>query len=318
MLGNKVTVFGATGFIGREVVNELSKAGYQLTVVVRRPERFREFALYPNTKLFALDSFDNNEALKASMKGSDIVVNLMADRTTGTEMLELDDLGHAAQRLKSAMESDGIKRVISLSFIGANNDSDSHHWFGVLGEVDNHMHGVATAEETIFRAGLLIGENDDTTSRYVKQLQRFPVLAVANGSTQIQPLWVKDFAKAMVESIPNKELFGQKIEVAGSEEMSVKDLGSLVARLMHQEDAVIFPMCSLNARFMAFLGGLAPVVSVSKSQLQLLKQDATTDSDFESLFGFAPHSLEWVISKYAEPQHQRYRYNDFRKHANRD
>ena len=49
ILGNKVSVFGGTGFVGREVVNELSKAGYEVTLLVRRPERYRDFALYANT-----------------------------------------------------------------------------------------------------------------------------------------------------------------------------------------------------------------------------------------------------------------------------
>lgn len=318
MLGKKVTVFGATGFIGREVVNELTKAGYELTVVVRRPERFREFMLYPNTKLFALDSFDNTDALKKSMSGSDIVVNLIADRSTGTEMIEAEEMGQVAKRMKSAMENDNVKRVLSLSFIGANNDCDSHEWLGVLGDLDNQMHAVACAEETILRAGLLIGANDETTSAYAKQLQRFPFLAVSGGSTEVQPLWVKDFAKAMVACIPNAAFFGKKIDVAGVEQMSVKALGEKVAKIMQQDDAVVFPMCRLNARIMSMLGVFAPVWSIKKSQLTLLQNDALTQTDFAQTFGFAPASLDWVIAQYATPKHQREKYNRYRKFANRD
>lgn len=318
MLGNKVTVFGATGFVGREVVNELSKAGYEVKVVVRRPERFREFALYPNTKLFSLDSFDNSDALKKSVKGADIVVNLIADRSTGLEMIEEEQLVHVAKRMKSAMESAHVARVLSLSFVGSNNDCDSHEWLGILGEVDNQMHGVASAEETIFRAGLLIGENDDTTSYYAKQLQRFPFLAVVNGGSLVQPIWVKDFAKAMVSTIKNSEFHGKKIEVVGTQSMSVKALGEKVAQLMQLDDAVVFPMCKLNARLMAMLGVFAPVWSIHKNQVKYLQNDATSDVCFADTFGFAPASMDWVISQYAVPKHQREKYNTYRKVANRD
>ena len=317
MLGNQVTVFGATGYVGREVVNELSKAGYQVTVVVRRPERFREFALYPNTKLFTLDSFDDSAQLKASMKNSQIVFNLLVDRSTGTEMIEKDELGDVARKLKSAMESDHIQRVMSLSFLGANNDCDSHEWLGVLGECDNQMHGVACADETIFRVGLLIGANDEVTSKYVNQLNRMSVLPVVNGSISVQPLWVKDFAKAMVASIENTALFGKKIEVAGTEDLMVKELGSMIASLMGKEDAVIFPMCKLNAKLMTLFGPLAPVASIAKSQFTLLQNDATTATDFAETFGFQPSSLEKVLTQYAVPKVQRKKYNDFRKVANR-
>lgn len=318
MLGNKVTVFGATGFVGREVVNELSKAGYEIKVVVRRPERFREFALYPNTKLFALDSFENADALKQAVKKTDIVINLTADRSTGTEMIEAEELGQVAKRMKSAMESAHVDRVLSLSYIGSNNDCDSHEWFGILGDIDNQMHGVASAEETIFRVGLLIGKDDQTTSYYAKQLQRFPFLAVANGATNVQPLWVKDFAKAMVSTIHNAQFHGKKVEVAGTEVMSVKQLGEKVANIMQLDDAVVFPMCKLNARLMAALGVFAPVWSIHKNQINYLQTDATTEKDFAETFGFKPASLDWVIGQYALPKHQREKFNTFRKVANRD
>lgn len=318
MLGNKVTVFGATGFVGREVVNELASAGYQVRVVVRRPERFREFALYPNTKLYGLDSFENTDALKNALQSTDIVVNLITDRSTGTEMIEQKDLCDVAKRMKSAMELTHVQRVLSLSFIGANNDCDSHEWLGVLADVDNQMHAVACAQETIFRAGLLIGENDQSTRYYVNQLQRFPFLAVAHGNTQVQPLAVTEFAKAMVKSISNSELFGQKVELVGNDVLSVKDLGQKVADMMQLEDAVVFPMCQLNARVMAFLGGLAPIRSIHQSQLTLLANDLTSENDFEQMFGFTPSTVDTVVGKYAKPKHQRENYNQYRKVANRE
>ncbi|QKI90050.1 NAD(P)H-binding protein [Thiomicrorhabdus xiamenensis] len=318
MLGNQVTVFGGTGFVGRAVVNQLSKAGYQTQVVVRRPERFREFALYPQTKLVQLDSYDNAEALAALLKGSKIVINLIADRSTGTELVEKDDLDYVSLKLKTAMESAGVERVLSLSRIGASTEQDSHCWLGSLAELDNHMNTVANAKVTVFKAGLLIGEDDDTTAPFVKQLQRMPVLMVANSSTEVQPLWVRDFAEAMVASIKNPATFGHKLEVAGNEAMSLKQLGRLVAEKMQIEDAVVFPMCNLNARIMAALGGLAPFQSVNKSQLLTLKKDAVTDQSFAELFGFEPASIEWVIAGYAAPKHLRERYNSYRKYANRD
>ncbi|MBO1926424.1 NAD(P)H-binding protein [Thiomicrorhabdus sp. 6S2-11] len=318
MLQNTVTVFGGTGFVGRAVVNQLSKAGYNTKVVVRRPERFREFALYPQTKLAQLDSYDNAEQLAAALKGSDIVIDLIADRTTGTEMVEVKDFDVVSQKMKSALETAGVKRVLSLSQIGASNDVDSHSWQGSLAALDNHMNTTAKADVTIFKAGLLIGDGDDTTTPFAKQLNRMPVLMVANSGTQVQPLWVKDFAQAMVNSINNNATFGKKLEVAGSEIMTLKALGKMVAKIMQVQDAVVFPMCKLNAKIMATLGGLAPFQSVTKSQLITLGQDAVTENAFAEQFGFEPASIEWLISTYAKPKHLRERYNDYRKYANRD
>jgi len=317
LLGNKVSVFGGTGFVGRSVINELSKAGYEVKVIVRRPERFREFLLYPNTSLQALDAFDNAAQLNEAMVGSGIVVNLITDRSTTTEMIEQKDLTFVTQKIKAAAESAGVKRVLSLSQLGANTDASNSNWFGELGELDNLMHNVANAQVTIFKPSLLIGEGDDTTSRFVTQLNRMDLLMVANANTLVQPLWVKDFAQAFVSSINNADTFGKKVELAGEERLTLKELGELVAELM-QKEAIVFPMCKLNAKFLSFFGALSPVASVSKSQLYMLAKDMVTDSDFATQFGFAPSSLEWAISTYASPHDMRERYNFYRKEAGRN
>lgn len=317
ILGNRVTVFGGTGYIGREVVNALSKAGYEITVCARRPQRYRDFALYERTRVLPLISYDESSQLEAALDGADIVVNLASDRSNGTEMVALDELVDVNQKIKHASEHAGVQRVLSLSQIGASSNQESDDYLRKLGEADALMHGLAKADVTIFRTSLLIGEHDDTTQRFVNQLNRMALLMVARGDTVVQPVWARDFAQALVDSIHNEETFGQKMEVAGEERLTVKELGELVSELM-QKEAVVFPMCALNARIMSAMGVLAPVVSVSKAQLLMLNQDLVTDADFETQFGFAPHSLEWVISNYAAPHHIRERYNFYRKEASRN
>ncbi len=316
ILGNKVSVFGGTGFVGREVVNELSKVGYEVTLLVRRPERYRDFSLYSNTVVRALSSYDA-EPLTAALAGTDIIVNLIADRSTGTERIEPSELVHVNQKIKAASEIADVKRVLSLSQIGASGDEKGRDWLGLLAEADDLMQAVSCANVTIFKPSLLIGENDDTTVRFAKQLQRMSLLMVANVNTVVQPVWIKDFALAFVGSIRNPATFGQKLEVSGEERMTLKELGQLVAEIM-QKEAIVFPMCRLNATIMAKLGAFSPVASVSESQLLMLKHDMISESDFSSTFGFMPGGLEWVISTYAAPHNIRERYNFYRKKAGRN
>lgn len=324
LLGNKVTVFGGSGVVGESVINELSKSGFEITVVVRRPERFREMLMFPNAKLHTLDSYENSDQLIAAVQDSDTVINLTVDRSTGLEMIEQSALSTVAQKIKSACETAAVKRVLSLSQIGANNNEPNSEWFGVLGEVDNLMHNIAKTESTIFNVSLLIGEGDQTTQKYINQMKRIDswpmrieVLPVAKAKTVVQPLWIRDFAKAMVASIRNTETFGAKLEVAGEERLTVKELAMLTTELM-QREPFIFSMCNFNAKVMAFLNHFAPIASVDKSQLYMLTKDLTTDVDFSSTFGFVPNSLEKTIAPYAAPGHVRQRLNHFRKEAGRN
>ncbi len=316
-IGNKVSVFGGSGFVGHEVVKELSRAGYEVTLWVRRPERYRDFLLFSNVKVAQLSSFEDVESLNAAVSGVDVVVNLTTDRLAGPETIEEGDLILVNQKLKSAMETAGVTRVLSLSQLGASSNQPASDWTGLVAEVDGLMHGVANANVTIFKPSLLIGAKDDTTSRFIKQLNRMSLLMVAQSDTLVQPIWINDFAKALVSAIKNPAMFGQKIDVAGEERMTLKSLAELVIEIM-QKEAVVFPMCRLNATIMSKLGGLAPVASVSKTQLQMLRHDMITEADFESTFGFMPSSLERVISVYAAPHNIRERYNFYRKEAGRN
>ncbi|MDG4812153.1 NAD(P)H-binding protein [Hydrogenovibrio sp. 3SP14C1] len=318
MTGNKVVVLGGTGFIGRSVVNELSKSGYEISVVVRRPERFRDYMLYKNTKLVQIDSLLDSEGLKKAFMGTDVVVNLTADLTAKTEAVSEKDIVAVNQQIKKAVESAGIKRVVALSQIGADANNARNNWLYNLGESDAIMHTISCAQVTILRAGLLLGEGDEVATRFKNQLNLFPVLPVANASVAVQPLSVKDFAKALVLSIKDTTLFGKKIEVVGEERMVLKDLASLIRDMMQKDDALVIPMCSLNAKFMSFLNAFAPIRSVSKVQLSLLKSDLISDQDFSSRFGFVPMSVEQTLASYVLPTNIRERYNFYRQEAGRN
>lgn len=317
MIGNKVVVIGGVGFVGRAVVNALSKAGYETTVVVRRPQRYREYTLFPNTRLAQLTSLKEVEDLKQVLKGADIVVNLIADLTSGAESITMDELVQVSQQIKKAVESEGVKRVLSLSQIGADANNAQYPWLCKLGEADAIMYSFAKAESTVLRAGLLLGEGDQVVTRFRKQLNRMPVLPVANANTRVQPLAVEDFAAALVQTIEDENSFGQKLDVAGEERLSLKELADTVSTLMMKE-ALIVPMCQLNAKFMVALGIFAPFQSVSKVQLLSLTAEGVTETDFATRFGFIPKSVEQTLSHYVVPNNMRERYNFMRQEAGRD
>ncbi|MBN2864378.1 MAG: NAD(P)H-binding protein [Thiotrichales bacterium] len=316
MLGKKVVVIGGVGFVGRAVVNELSKQGYETTVCVRRLERYREFALFPKTRLAHLPEL-SDVALNKVMAGQDILINLTADMTAGTEALEIDKLVAATQKIKQVADHQGIKRVIQFTQIGADANQASNIFLAALGEANSIMANTV-AKITTLKAGLLIGEKDASTSKFVAQLNRAPILPVANAQRLVQPLSVQDFALALVKTIKKTELAGKKLELVGEERLSFKELAELVAEIKGQEDALVFSMCGLNAKIMAKLGGLAPIVSVTSEQLLNLSCDLVSDSDFSQQFGFEPKSLVATLAKYVAPHTLRTRYNDHRQDAGRN
>lgn len=316
MLGNKVVVLGGVGFVGRAVVNELSKKGYETTVAVRRLERYREFALFPKTRLAHLPDM-SEAALNKVLAGQDILINLTADMTSGTEALELSQFVAATQKIKQVADHQGIKRIIQFTQIGADATQVSNAFLSALGEA-NAIMANSIAKITTIKAGLLIGEKDATTSQFLAQLNRMPVLPVAQGKRVVQPLSIQDFAVALVQTLKEMSLAGKKLELVGEERLTFKELAQLVTEIAGQEDAVVFPMCGLNAKIMSKLGRFAPIVSVNEQQLLNVSCDLTSDMDFSKQFGFEPKSLVATLARYVAPHTIRTRYNGHRQDAGRN
>lgn len=314
--GKQVCVLGGAGFIGRAVIPALTKAGYQVTLAVRHPERYREMALVPNVKLQTLEAFDY-EPLRRLFKSQSFVVNLLADQTNATESVDESDFVAVTQAIKKAAEACSVPRLIQLSQIGANASQAKSNWLRVLGEADAIIHNMASTLTTVLRPGLLIGDGDHTTSLYKAHLMNFSLLMVPNAEVQIQPLSVQDFAKALVQCLKQDSCFNAKVELVGEERMTIKDLAEWVKDFMGVEKSMVLPMCQMNAKFMLMLGWLAPFRTVSKYQQKQLAVDLTSKEDFSTRFGFEPSSIETVLAGYVFPHQIRQRYQFFRSHAGR-
>ncbi|MBV7244910.1 MULTISPECIES: NAD(P)-dependent oxidoreductase [unclassified Streptomyces] len=105
----RITVFGATGGVGREVVGQALSAGHEVTAVVRDPDRLP--ASLDRAALHAVVRLDDPAAVRAAVAGRDAVLsglgsrgrkaNGVAERLTG--------------RIVSAMEAEGVRRLLVVS-----------------------------------------------------------------------------------------------------------------------------------------------------------------------------------------------------------
>ncbi|MFF8642397.1 NAD(P)-dependent oxidoreductase [Streptomyces sp. NPDC015345] len=104
----KLTVFGATGGIGGEIVRQALTAGHQVTAVVRDPARLAVEG--EGLEVFRADLRDA-EALRAAVTGRDAVLSGLGAR-------KRSDAGIAAELTRSmvrALEAEGVRRLLVVS-----------------------------------------------------------------------------------------------------------------------------------------------------------------------------------------------------------
>ncbi|MFE4819593.1 NAD(P)-dependent oxidoreductase [Streptomyces sp. NPDC056704] len=104
----KLTVFGATGGIGQEIVRQALDSGHQVTAVVRDPARLTVTG--PGLEVFRADLTDP-QALRPAVAGRDAVLSGLGARTR-------KDAGIATRLTRTvlgAMEAEGVRRLLVVS-----------------------------------------------------------------------------------------------------------------------------------------------------------------------------------------------------------
>lgn len=112
-MNNKVAVIGATGFVGKQVVNELSNRGYTVTAIARDSSKVEA-----NDNLTAISADVNNvDELAKVLEGSDAVINTFNAGWTNPNLY--DDFLNGSRNIEKAVEKSGVKRFITVGGAGS-------------------------------------------------------------------------------------------------------------------------------------------------------------------------------------------------------
>ncbi len=107
----KVTVFGATGRIGEQVVRQALDAGHKVTAVVRDPARFD--VSHPALEVVAVPGLTDPELLRPALDGSDAAISGVGPRGRKDGPVS----STATRGILRAMEASGVRRFVAVSAV---------------------------------------------------------------------------------------------------------------------------------------------------------------------------------------------------------
>ncbi|KAA9164993.1 NAD(P)H-binding protein [Amycolatopsis acidicola] len=114
----KLTVFGASGGTGVEVVRQGLAAGHQITAVVRDPARL-DVPAGERLEVVTAEVFDP-QALVPAIAGRDAVISALGPRGRGPTVICRD----GTSSIMKAMETAGVQRLLVVSNSGMHTDGD--------------------------------------------------------------------------------------------------------------------------------------------------------------------------------------------------
>ena len=118
----KILILGAAGPTGRHIVSQALRRGYDVTALVRSPEKAADLK---GARLLVGDARDE-KALRQAVKGRDAVISALG--TPASPFREVTLLSTATRALVSAMKAERVSRLVSITGIGAG-DSAGHGGF---------------------------------------------------------------------------------------------------------------------------------------------------------------------------------------------
>ena len=110
---SKVAVIGATGFVGKQVVNELSNRGYSVNAIARDSSKVEA---KDNVTAISAD-VNNVEELAKVLEGSNAVINTFNAGWTNPNLY--DDFLNGSRNIEKAVEKSGVKRFITVGGAGS-------------------------------------------------------------------------------------------------------------------------------------------------------------------------------------------------------
>lgn len=296
------TVFGGTGFLGRQIVRELAAKGYRVKVATRVPERayfLRPCGNVGQVVPFVVD-YSDPHSVREAVRGADYVVNCIGllferGKKNRFERLHVD----VPAMIAKACSDEGVERFVHISALGCDKGTSKYAKSKLSGEkavLSNF------SRATILRPSVIFGEDDDFFNKFAEMARYIPVLpAIGGGKTKFQPVYVGDVADAVMKifATEGSAYFGKVYQLGGPE---VLDLCEVYARIERytgrHRPAVTLPFCV--AKFEAFFLQLLPSPVLTVDQVESLKTDSVVENSalgFKN-FDIVPQSMEAILPSY--------------------
>jgi NADH dehydrogenase len=241
---------------------------------------------------------DDLPALRVSLYHVTHVIHLAGIwEETERDTFEAANL-RGTHNLIDAMKEVGVKRLITMSSIGAHTHS-AYPYLRVKAQVDDIVEA-SELDYTILEASAVYGPGDDWTDTIALALRRFPFFfpIVGDGKARLQPLFVDDVTRCLLACLSNGKTARKTFTIGGPQQMTYDEMVSIIMqatghlrRKRYMRPATVQRWSDFMR---SFIGGRT---LYSKTQFDLLSVDRTTDLDSISFhFGFTPARMANVLS----------------------
>jgi len=286
---HRVLLTGATGFVGRAVIQALRAEGYVVRCLVRRGSE---------PKLRGVGAIERVEGdvlapltLEEGMAGCDAVVHLVGIIREHLATNATFDRVHVQGTLNviAAAATSGVRRYVHMSALGAREDARSrYHQTKWLAE---EVVRACPLPWTIFRPSVIYGRGDGFVLRLERCIRRLPVVPLV-GCGRLQPVAVEQVARGVARALALPGAAKHAYDVGGPDTVTLGELVDLIARALGRRRVLKLQAPSGVVRAAMRALHALPYFPLTPDQLLMLEEDNVCDpAPFFSAFELAPIPL---------------------------
>lgn len=222
----KVTVFGATGVVGRALLPLL--ADHEVTAVSRSP---REDA---GARWVVADAA-TGDGVATALEGANVAYYLV--HSLGSSDFEEQDRA-AAENVAREAASAGVEQIVYLGGLGADDPDASPH-LRSRRETGERL-ASAGVPVTTLRAAMIVGRGSAAFETILGLVRRLPVMITPTWvSTPTQPIALEDIAGYLAAVCGNEDTLGESFDVGGPEVMTYREMMERIARLLGRTPTIV-------------------------------------------------------------------------------
>ena len=291
----KILVTGASGFIGSRVVSKLlslapsssSNKNYEILCLSRNRDSLKDRYWKHEDVLKIVEADVNNyPQLVKAMNGVNVafyLIHSMEGLSKKWKEFAQKDRTAAENFAKAATEC-GVERIIYLGGLIHGESTEDYN------KLSEHMRSrkevgdilrTSTAQVTIFRAAIILGQGGGSFQMLEYLVKRLPVMVCPKWVlTKSQPISVDNVVEYLVKSINVKETEGRDFDIGGTEVLTYLHMMKRYAKMLNKSIRImIIPF--LTPRLSSYWVDLITPVraSLARPLIDSLKHEATVKDD---------------------------------------
>jgi uncharacterized protein YbjT (DUF2867 family) len=295
---NKILLTGASGFIGRHIVEHLLSRGFAVRCLVRRQV---QLPAPPNTQDLletAVGDITEPSSLTEALSGVHTVVHLVGIiRETPRATFQRIHVEGTGNLLAAATRA-GVKRFFYMSGLGARPKARSRY-HQTKWEAEELVRA-SGLQYVIFRPSVVFGPRGDFVNTLVDLVTRGPIIPiVGDGRTPMQPVWIGDLVQAVEKTLTSPELWNQTWEIGGPNQLSFEEMIDTVAEVLGIRKPKLHIPIPVMRPAALMLQFLTPNPPITLDQLIMLQEPNICDPQtLPEKFGIDPVGFRDGLLRY--------------------